>query len=112
MSDATARPEGRAVEAADIALGALVAVGAASRIDDLRIGRTNMLNIEFVLLSYGRQIVGEKYVGGLRDLVEQFLTLRGRHIDADAALAAVGMFHQSVAVRIERHATHVEKAAL
>ena len=59
-----------------------------------------------------REVVGQEDIRRLGDLVEQLLPLGGRQIDADAALAAIGMLEQRVTQRIERHATHVEEAAL
>ena len=101
MADAAARPEGGAVEAADVALGALVAVGAAAGVDDVRVGRADVLDVELVLLALRGQVVGQEDVGGLGDLVEHLLALRRGDVDADAALAAVGVLDQRMAVRVE-----------
>ena len=74
--------------------------------------RADVLDVELVLLALRGQVVGQEDVGGLGDLVEHFLAVRRRHVDADAALAAVGMLDQRVAVRVELDAAHVDEAAL
>ena len=74
--------------------------------------RADVLDVELVLLPRAGQVVGQEHVGGLGDLVEQFLALRRGDVDADAALAAVGVLDQRVAVRVELDAAHVEEAAL
>ncbi len=114
VTDAAAGPEGGPVEAADEALGSLVAVGAAAGVDDVRVHRPDVLDVELVLLPGLRHVVGQEDVGGLGDLVEHFLAVRGGgDVDADAALAAVGMFDQRVAVGgVELKAAHVDETAL
>ena len=112
MAHAAARPERGAVEASGVPLGALVAVGAAARVDDVRVRRADVLDVELVLLALRRHVVGQEDVGGLGDLVQHFLPARRRHVDADAALAAVGMLDQRVPVRVQLEAAHVDEAAL
>ena len=58
------------------------------------------------------QIVGQKHIGSLGDLIEQFLTFLGRDIDTDTALAAIGMFDQRMPIRVNRYTAHVDKTAL
>jgi hypothetical protein len=59
-----------------------------------------------------RQVVGQEDVGGLGDFVEHFLTAGCSDIDPAAALAAVRVLHQRMAVGIELKTTHVDEAAL
>ncbi len=108
----TSRPERGAVEASGIALRALVAIGAATRVDDLRVHRANVLDVELVLLTLCGHVVRQEHVGGLGDLVEDLLASRRRHVNADAALTAIGMLDQRMPVRVELEATHVDEAAL
>src|ERR1700712_5340216 len=70
MSDAAPGPKGGAVEPADVALGPLVSVGATARIDDVRVDRPDVLDVELVPLSDAGHEVGQEDVGGLGDLVE------------------------------------------
>ena len=112
VAHAAARPERGAVESAGVAFGSLVAVGAAARVDDVRVGRADVLDVELVLLPLRGHVVGQEHVGGLGDLVEDFLAAGCGHVDADAALAAVGMLDQRVPVRIQLEAAHVDEAAL
>src|SRR3546814_12471757 len=95
-----------------VALGSLVAEGTAADIDDVRIGGADMLDIDLQLLSRRGEVVGQEDVGGLRDLIEELAPFFGRDVDADAALAAIGVLHQrrdrksvvlgeSVSVRVE-----------
>ena len=112
ITDAAARPEGRTVEAADIALRSLVAVGAAPCIDNLGIRRADVLDIELEFLALRRQVIGEEDIAGLGDLVEQLDARRRRKIETDTALAAVRMLHQGVAHGVELHAAQIDEAAL
>ena len=112
MAHTAARPEGGAVESAGVAFGSLVSVRAAARVDDVRVGRADVLDVELVLLALRGHVVGQEHVGGLGDLVEHFLTAGRRHVDADAALAAVGMLDQRMPLGVELEATHVDEAAL
>ncbi len=112
ITDAAARPEGRAVETADIALRSLVAVGAAPRINDLGIRRADVLDIELELLTLRGQVIGEEDVAGLGDLVEQLHARGGGEIETDAALTAVRMLHQGVAHGVELHAAQIDETAL
>src|SRR6476469_32569 len=54
----------------------------------------------------------QEHVGGLGDLVEDLLASRSGHVDADAALTAIGMLDQRMPVRVELEAAHVDEAAL
>ncbi len=112
VPDAAACPERGAVEAAGVALGALVAVCAAAGVDDVRVGRADVLDVELVLLPLRRQVVGQEDVGGLGDLVEHLLAPGRGDVDADAALAAVGVLDQRMAVGVELEPAHVDEAAL
>ena len=112
IADAAARPERGAVEAADIALRTFVAVGTAAGVDDVRVGGADVLDVEFHLLALRRQIVGEKYIGGLGNLVDQLDTIGRGDIDADAALAAIRVLDHGMAHRVDLHAADVDEAAL
>ena len=112
VGDAAARPEAGAVEAADQPLGPLVAQRRAARVDDVGIDRADVLDVELVLLAVLGEVVGQEHVGGLGQFVEHFLAFGRGEVDADAALAAVGVFDQRVAQRIELDPAHVEEAAL
>src|SRR3546814_11930299 len=85
-----------------VALGSLVAEGTAADIDDVRIGGADMLDIDLQLLSRRGEVVGQEDVGGLRDLIEELAPFFGRDVDAEAALAAIGVLHQRRALRIDR----------
>ncbi len=112
VADAAARPERGAVEASGVALGALVAVGTAAGVDDVRVDRADVLDVELVLLALRGHVIGQEDVGGLGDLVEDFLAACGGYVDADAALAAVRMLDQRMPLRVQLEATHVDEAAL
>ncbi len=112
MADAAARPERGAVEAAGVTLGALVAVGTPAGVDDVRVGRADVLDVELVLLALRGHVIGQEDVGGLGDLVEHLLAARSGDVDPDAALAAVRMLDQRMPLRVQREAAHVDEAAL
>ena len=112
MAHAAARPERSAVEAAGVPSGSLVAVGAAARVDDVRVHRANVLDVELVLLTLCGHVVRQEHVGGLGDLVQHFLSTGGGHVDADAAFTAIGMLDQRVPVRVELEPAHVDETAL
>jgi len=71
-----------------------------------------MLDVELVLLPHLGKIVGQEYVGALGEFIEHGLAFFGRQVDADAALAAIGMLEQGVAQRIELDPAHVQEPAL
>ena len=112
VAHAAARPEGGAVEATGVALASLVAVGAAAGVDDVRVDRADVLDVELVLLALRGHVVGQEDVGGLGDLVQHLLPARRGHVDADAALSAVGMLDQRMPLRVQLEAAHVDEAAL
>ena len=112
MAHSAARPERGAVEASGVPFRSLVAVGAAARVDDLRVHRANVLDVELVLLTLCGHVVRQEHVGGLGDLVQDFLAARSGHVDTDASLTAIGMLDQRVPVRVELEAAHVDEAAL
>ncbi|ABK73678.1 hypothetical protein MSMEG_0584 [Mycolicibacterium smegmatis MC2 155] len=107
-----AGPERGAVEPAGEPLGPLVAVRAAARVDDVRVHRPDVLDVELVLLPGLRHVVGEEDIRHLRQLVEHLLPLGLGHVDADAALAAVGMLDQRMPVGVELEPAHVDEAPL
>jgi hypothetical protein len=72
----------------------------------------NVLDVELVLLTLCGHVIRQEHVGGLRDLVEDFLATRSGHVDTDAALTAIGMLDQRVPVRVELEPAHVDEAAL
>src|SRR5215207_11694782 len=110
MTHPAAGPERGAIEPADVSLRSLVAVGAATRVDDVRIGGADVFDVELVLLTLRRHVVGEEDIGGLGYLVEHFLAARCRHVDPNTALPAIGMLHQRMPVRVELEAAHVDEA--
>src|SRR5579862_7766372 len=112
MTDAAARPERGAIKATDITFRAFIAEGAAACINDVGICGANMFDIEFVFLPYRRQIVGEKYISGFGDFIQQLLTFFCRYIDADTALAAIRMFDQWMTIGINDYAAHVDETTL
>jgi len=71
-----------------------------------------VLDVELVLLTLCGHVVRQEHVGGLGDLVEDLLASRSGHVDADAALTAIGMLDQRMPVRVELEAAHVDEAAL
>ena len=112
MAHPAARPECGAVEASRIPFRPLVTVGAAARVDDVRIHRANVLDVELVLLPLRRHVVRQEDVGGLDDLVQDFLAARRRYVDADASFTSIGVLDQWVPIRVELEAAHVDEAAL
>ena len=107
-----ARPIGRRVEAALVTVRPLVAVGAAAGVDDVGIGLADMLHIDLQLGSSRGQVIGQEHVAGRRDLIDQLSSLFRRQVDADAALAPVGVLHQGVAVLVGRKSLQHLDAAL
>jgi hypothetical protein len=71
-----------------------------------------VLDVELVLLTLRRHVIGEEDVGGLGEFVQDLLSLLGRHVDADASLAAVGVLDERVPVGVQLHAAHVQEPAL
>ena len=71
-----------------------------------------MFDIELVFLAMLGKVIGQEYVRLLRQLIEHFLPPGCGKIDADAALAAVGMLDQRVPQGIELDPAHVEETAL
>ena len=71
-----------------------------------------MLQVDLQLLPRCGQVVGQEHVCGLGDLVDQRLSFGRRDIDADRALAAIGMLDHRVAVRIDLDPAHVDETAL
>ena len=105
-------PEGSGVESAAITRWALVAIAAAAGIDDIGIRGADVLHVDLQLLACGRQVVGEKDVGGLRQLVDELLAFLGRDVDADGALAPVGVLDHRIDDRVELGAGDRKHAAL
>ena len=112
MGDAAVDVECSGVIAAPVAVLALVAIGAATRIDDLRIDRADVLEVDLQLLPRCGQIVGEEDIGILAQLIDQRLTFRRSDIDADAPLALVGVLYHRIDHRIEGDAGDLAHAAL
>ena len=71
-----------------------------------------MLDVVLEPLALRGQGVGEENIGRFRDFVQELNTLRRRDVDADTALAAVGMLHQGIAAGIELHAAHIDETPL
>src|SRR3546814_1773571 len=68
-----------------------------------------MLQVDLQLLPLVRQVVCEEHVAASRQFVDQLLALGLGHIDADAALAAIGVFHHHVPFRIDRRGFDVDE---
>src|SRR3546814_12935901 len=80
----------------DLPVWPLVAKGATPCVDDVGVCRADMLQVDLQLLPLVRQVVCEEHVAASRQFVDQLLALGLGHIDADAALAAIGVFHLPV----------------
>ena len=71
-----------------------------------------MFDIDLQLLALVGQVVGQEDVALPGQFVDQLLAFRLGHIDADAALAAIGVAHHRVAVGVDLHAVQIDEAAL
>ena len=93
-------------------IAAMAPVADGRRIDDVGIDRPDMLDVDLQLLPGGGKVVRQEDVGVLAQFVDDLLALGRADIDADGALAAVGMLDERMAQRIQFDPAHVEEAAL
>src|SRR5215472_9998189 len=94
--DAAARPECSRIVASAFRLGPTRSVSVSARIDDFRIPRANMLNVDVELAARTGKKVGEKHVAGFREAIEQLQAVRLSDIEPDAAFASVGLLHEEI----------------
>ena len=87
-------------------------MGAPARIDYLGIVLSNVFDIDLQLLADRRQIVGQEDIALGGQLIDQLAAFLGGKVDADAALAPVGVLHQSVALLVSGEALQHLDAAL
>ena len=67
-----------------------------SRVHDVRIHFTDVLDIDLQLLAHRRQEAGQEHVGRLGKLVEECPTSLGADVEAETSLAAVWLLHDVV----------------
>lgn len=94
-------PEGGHVVATLFRFGAPGAERAPSGVDDLRIDRTNVVDIDAELLPVSGKEAREEHIRAAGQLVEHFLALRHRYVQPDAALAAVGVLDVGVGIALD-----------
>src|SRR5215831_7273180 len=94
--DAAARPECGRIVASAFRIRPARSVCVSARVDDFRIPRANMLNVDLELAARGGKKVGEKHIAGFCEAIEQLAALRMSDIQPDAALAAIGLLHEEV----------------
>ena len=97
-------PEGGHVVAAPVGLRAARAERAAPRVDDLRVHRADVVDVDPELLARAGQEAGQEHVRPAGQLVEHLRALGHRHVQADAALAPVGVLDVGVRVALDPNA--------
>src|SRR6202034_2279950 len=103
-----AGPEGGHVVAASVGLHAAGAEGAAAGVDDGRVGLPDVLDVDVEPLPGLGQEVGQEHVGPAGQLVRDLLAFRLGDVEADRALAPVGVLE--VGVRFARDLVRADLA--
>ena len=96
--DAGATPERERVVGALVGVGPAGALARAPDIDDARIVRPDVVDVDAQLGDHARELVGEEHVGGRRELGEDVETFVGREVEREALLAPVGVLEQRMDV--------------
>ena len=111
--DAGAHPEPQEVVAAEVLVRSQRAVARAARVDDVRVGRADVVDVHLELAGDGRQLVGEEHVRRRREPVQDLAPGIGRQVQAEALLPAVGVLHEHVhPAAADVQPTHVAQTAL
>ena len=74
----------------------MVPKGRTPCVDDIGIGRPDVLDVDLHFLARTRQEIGQENIRLPGEFIEELATFRMDEIDPDAALAAVGVLHQKV----------------
>ena len=96
--DAGPEPEGEGVVGALVGVGAALALPGAGDVNDVRVVRADVLELDAELLAHPRQLVGQEDVRRGGELVEDVEALGGGEVEGQAALAPVGVLQQGVHV--------------
>ncbi len=96
--DARATPERERVVRALVGVGSACALTRAPHVDDLRVVRPNVVDLDAQLREHARELVREEHVGGRDELGEDLETLVGREVEREALLPPVGVLEQRMHV--------------
>ena len=96
--DAGSAPERQRVIRALVGVGAVRALPGSPHVDDLRVVRTDVVDVDPQLRAHTRQLVGEEHVAGGRQPVQDVEALVGHEVEAEAVLTPVGVLEQRVHV--------------
>ena len=85
---------------------------AAPGVDDLRVDRADVVDVDAELLPVPWQETGQEHVRAAREVEQHLAPFGYRHVQADAALAAVGVLDVRVGVALHPQQTGLAQSAL
>jgi hypothetical protein len=109
--DARAVPVGERVVRTLVGVGALRALPVTAHVDDVRVVRADVVDLDVELLEHARQLVGEEDVRRRRELVEDVEAFGLGEVEREALLASVGVLEQHVHVQRDVHRARRREAA-
>jgi hypothetical protein len=92
------QPVAEHVVRAAVGVGPTLALAAAAHVDDVRVVRPDVIDVDAQLRADAGELVGEEDVAGGRELVEDLEAVVGREVEGQALLAAVRVLEQDVDV--------------
>src|SRR6185312_14383644 len=81
-------------------------------VDDLRVHGADVVNIDAKLLPMSWEEAGEEHVGAARELEKHLPALGHRHVQPDAALAAVGVLDIRIGFALDAERAGLPQTAL